>query len=207
MARVLMLTTDRQVDRQDPPWKRETLGHAGHLGADRRHAARSADGRTRTSSPRIGSEAETKGAESVALRVYRHARQYLPMNGACHEIGSRRSCGNTPSTQEQFYANLFVPAASELPADVYVAHDLPVLPVAHAFKPALQFPSWFMTVMSSSANRSFRITRSGAGQKLKPNIFRDCDAVITVNPSIANELERRYGIQHCECHLQRRADR
>ena len=128
MARVLMLTTDRQVDRRIL-LEAETLKNAGHFVRiiAMPHDLQTVDPDIVT---RIGSKAEMKRTESVALRVYRHARQYLPMNGASMRR-LKAIVWKYAFDPEQFYTNLFVSAASELPVDIYVAHDLPVLPAAH----------------------------------------------------------------------------
>ena len=190
MSNVLMLTTDRQVDRRIL-LEAETLEAAGHtvriIAMPLDHQTRVPDGITR-----IGCEAETKGAESFALRIYRHVRKYLPMNSPAMR-SLKAVVWKYAFDQERFYLNLFVPAASKFQADIYMAHDLPVLPAAHLLSRRCNAKLVYDShELFSEQEFSGYEKRKWAGIEAK--YIRDCDAVITINPSIARELERRYGL-------------
>ncbi|MDD3748087.1 MAG: glycosyltransferase family 4 protein [Candidatus Bipolaricaulis anaerobius] len=84
--------------------------------------------------------------------------------------------------------------ALEEPADVYHAHDLNTLPVAwwaaRSLGGKLVYDSHELYTETSNLSRRERWT----WRQLERFLIRRCDAVITVNDSIAAELQVRYGI-------------
>jgi glycosyltransferase involved in cell wall biosynthesis len=90
-----------------------------------------------------------------------------------------------------------VSAGLAAPADLYVANDLDTLPAAVALarrgEARLLYDShelYVEHVGPAGKTRARRMLQRGAEERL----IRRTDAVITVNQSIAEELERRYGI-------------
>jgi glycosyltransferase involved in cell wall biosynthesis len=130
--------------------------------------------------------------ETLVLGLYAAVRRHVSMNGALmHSL--RDFAWRHFVDQESFYLKLFEPMLASRPADVYMAHDLPLLPVAlHAARlhqARLVYDSHELFTEQEFTEREKRGWRT-----IEAEAIRHCDAVITVNPSIARELENRYGV-------------
>ena len=190
---VVMLTPDRQIDRR-------ILLQADSLEAD-------GWGVTIIAMPldtqaeddrrvvRIGvGPAGAARRENLVLNAYRWVRHHVPMNGYLMRW-MKRLAWRYLVDQESFYTRLFYSTASRYAPKVFVAHDLPMLPVAKRLATAcgarLVYDSH---ELYSEQEFSGREKRRWAD--IEARYIGACDAVITVNQLIATELERRYGIAH-----------
>ncbi|APC19593.1 hypothetical protein BLL42_28185 (plasmid) [Pseudomonas frederiksbergensis] len=95
--------------------------------------------------------------------------------------------------QERFYLNLFLADGRQHVADIVVAHDLPMLAVGRALA------SEFGARLIYDSHELYSAQEFARGQrarwaKIERRYIHACDRVITVNPSIARELEARYGL-------------
>jgi len=141
---------------------------------------------------RIGGDTKFSHRENMLLDVYRWVRGCLPMNG----VLMRRMKGlawRYLVDQESFFTRLFFSTASRYSPDVFVANDLPMLPVAKRLADMcgakLVYDSHELY-----CEQEFSAHEKRRWAEIEAKYIGDCDTVITVNQSIASELERRYGI-------------
>lgn len=136
---------------------------------------------------RIGPQAP--GGHGAGLRIYRFVRDRFPLlRGVLRWLTWR-----IIRRPERAFIALFAPVLGRAAARVYIAHDLPMLPVAlaarglhggkilfdsHELYPEQEFSAWEQRLWRQVETR--HISRA--------------DAVITVNSSIAREICRRHGI-------------
>ena len=205
---VVMLTADRQIDRrillgmdslEAAGWSVTTIAMPVENKADDDHRV-----------VRIGSGDFAAGRETLVLDAYRWVRGHLPMNGHAMRL-MKRLAWRYLVDQESFYTRLFYGTASRYAPRVFVANDLPMLPVAKR----LALERGARLVYDSHelySEQEFSPWEKRRWSEIEARHIGACDAVITVNPSIASELERRYGIDHvnvilnadrCGAHLQR----
>jgi glycosyltransferase involved in cell wall biosynthesis len=140
---------------------------------------------------------DTKVGGGPWLNAYRALGRLLPVNSpgimALRALGLSLYRGGP----EAFVQRLFAQAIESQVADVYVAHDLPMLPVAvaaaerHGARCVYDSHELFAEQELSAIER--RLWR-----RLEGRLIGRCDLVITVNRSIARELERRYGLSRVE---------
>jgi len=136
---------------------------------------------------RIG--ADKAGLHGSGLSLYRRMRDRLPrLRGALRWITWRLQ--RRPA---RAFEALFVDAIASAPAHVYVANDLPMLPVATAAQARhggrVLFDSHELYCEQEFSGHERRLWRA-----LEACHIGRADAVITVNESIGRELSRRYGI-------------
>lgn len=189
-----MLTADRQIDRR-------ILLEADALEADGwkvKILAMPLD------KPRLDDDARVTrlGGQEVSriqkrehflIRVYHYVRKVVPMHGTLMR-SIKRFVWTYLTNPEQFYMHLFVDAALKQPADIIVAHDLPMLAPAHNVAKKNQA----VLVYDSHelyAEQEFSHREKMLWCVVEDKYIRDCDLVITVNQSIAEELEQRYHIE------------
>jgi len=189
-----MLTADRQVDRR-------ILLQADSLEADGwkvtilampvEHANHDDDVRVQRLGQRKTSSIQKK--EHLLIRVYHFVRKFIPMNGLLMR-SIKRFVWTHLTNPEAFYMRLFVNAATSMPADVIVAHDLPMLPSAYAVanrhQAKLVYDSHELYAEQEFSRKECALWRS-----IEDKYIRDCDLRMTVNPSIAKELQQRYQIE------------
>ncbi len=143
--------------------------------------------------------------ETLVLELYRSMRRLIPMNSTLMRALKAFAWRHVVD-QESFYRNLFQTELSRHVADVYLAHDLPMLPVAAAASRAhgakLVFDSHELFAEQEFSDREKRRWRD-----IESRYIGSCDAVMTVNPSIAQELQQRYGLAnvHVVYNAERRA--
>lgn len=187
----LMLTADRQIDRR-------ILLEADALEADGwavRILAMPLDspdtGRDQRVQ-RLGINPRRNAREFLILELYRKARAMMPMNSAAMRY-MKALAWTYFVDQEQFYVDLFLNEALRHPADLVVAHDLPMLPVAARVAEAkgskLVYDSHELFSEQEFSDREKRRWRG-----IEDCYIRLADRVITVNQSIAGELEKRYAL-------------
>lgn len=92
------------------------------------------------------------------------------------------------------YGALYADTLANLqPADLYIAHDLPMLPVAVEAKKRLGGKVLYDSHELFCEQEFSRIEKR-MWQRTEQGAIHNADAVVTVNPSIADELARRYAI-------------
>ncbi len=98
----------------------------------------------------------------------------------------------------RLYRGLYRRALQELrPADLFIAHDLPMLPVAVEAK-----RRYGGKILYDShelfPDQEWTAQESRMWHKLEKTYIGKADAVVTINPSIAREMEGRYGLKRVE---------
>lgn len=189
-ATVVMLTPDRQIDRRIL-LSADSLEAAGWdvtiiaMPLD----AQIADDRRVV---RIGSDASLASRENRVLEAYRWVRGHLPMNGRLMRW-MKRLAWRYLVDQESFYSKLFYSTGSLYSPRVFVANDLPMLPVAKLLAEncgaRLVYDSHELYSEQEFSDREKR-----RWAEIEAKYIGACDVVITVNQSIASELKHRYGI-------------
>ena len=126
------------------------------------------------------------------LGSYAALRRVLPMNGPAMRW-LKAACWGWVEDPETFFLRAFRPVLDGMQADVVVAHDVPMLPVgawlADRCGAQLVFDSHELWT-----EKNFPRAWRRAWSRVECRHIQRCDAVITVNQSIARELERRHGI-------------
>lgn len=99
------------------------------------------------------------------------------------------------SSPDKFYQNIFYSFAVKYKADIYVAHDLPVLGVAYR---CAKFHGAKLIYDSHElyVEQGFNFLERALWKKIEKQYIKYCDSVITINESIATELKRRYQRDH-----------
>ena len=148
-----------------------------------------------------GGSGQAEGG-SLLLYLNRLASKFLPRNGKVFHF-ARCMVWKFVRRPDSFFSRLFAEAVEKYDADVYVAHDLPMLPVAAA---AAQCHGGKLVYDSHELFVEQELT--AMEQKMWTAIEKEhissFNAVITVNASIARELETRYKlprvavVQNCE---------
>ncbi len=142
---------------------------------------------------RVGSRHTTNSSTRGVLKAYRWMIRWLPMNG-CLMAAMKSFAWRFLVDQEAFFMKLYSDVVCTFSPQVFVAHDLPMLPVAnHAsrcFGSRLVYDSHELYCEQEFSNRL-----RARWKKIEANHIRSCDAVLTVNPSIAFELEQRYSLE------------
>lgn len=189
---VLVLTTDRQIDRRTLQ-QADSLEAAGWkvtvLAMPRDESFSQDDPRV----VRIDPHFKTVGIKNYSLlSTYRTIRSYLPMNGRVMNF-MKRFAWKYFAIQESLYLNLFSNALLQYSPDVVMAIDLPMLPVALSVVERcgakLVYDSHELYI-----EQGFSESEKQRWKSIEEKYIKACDAVITVNPSIAAELEHRYHI-------------
>ncbi|BAP43578.1 glycosyltransferase [Pseudomonas sp. 21LCFQ010] len=192
MRRVLMLCNDRQIDRRII-LQADSLQEAGWqvtiLAMPLDEAGAPDDSRVL----RIGSASEAAARrENRVLEFYRLVRRYLPMNGWFMRL-LKSAAWRFVVDQERFYLNLFLATGRRHLAEVVVAHDLPMLAVGRAL--AAEFGARLVYDSHELyCEQEFARWQRATWAQIEQRHISACDRVITVNPSIAGELQRRYGL-------------
>ena len=194
MPKILMLTTDQVIDRR-------ILLEADSLSADGWDVtilAMPGSGPERPDVVRASASGWTASLqkERTILSLYRLARRIVGLNGSWADR-LRSAIWRHWISPDEFARRLMLATALRYPADVVVAHDLPILPTAveaakyHAAK--LVYDSHELYCEQEFEPRLQRMWSA-----IERSSITACDAVITVNPSIARELMTRYGLTRVE---------
>ncbi|MEF8729096.1 MAG: glycosyltransferase family 4 protein [Accumulibacter sp.] len=189
---ILMLTADRQIDRRIL-LQADSLERAGWRVTI---LAMTDDDTQQRDEPRVvraGAGGQGGGRERQVAYGYRQLARRLPMNGAMMR-SLKRLAWRFLVDQETFHARLYGDAASRFAPRVVVAHDLPMLPVASQVARAcgarLVYDSH---ELYSEQEFSARERRRWA--EIEACYIGNCDAVMTINDSIAGELARRHAVR------------
>ena len=189
---VLMLTTDSQIDRR-------TLQQADSLekaGWDVSILAMPDDTASSKDDPRVVRVQLKKQPLGLKhfylLSLYRTIRRHVPMNGHVMQF-LKRILWFYVVNPEAFYGDLFADELMQFTPHVLMAIDLPTLPVAalHARRcgAKLVYDSHELYSEQEFSTREKRLWKA-----IEEKFIHQCDAVITVNQSIASELQSRYGV-------------
>jgi glycosyltransferase involved in cell wall biosynthesis len=203
MPKILMLTTDQAIDRRilleadalaADGWEVTILAMPGSGPGDSRVVRVAAQGWPAASRK-----------EWAILRLYRFARQFVSMNGPW--INRLKSAvWRHLVSPDEFARKLMLPDALRRRADVVVAHDLPILPTAAAAA-AHHGAKLVYDSHELYCEQGFEPRLQHMWSGIERRTIGACDAVITVNPSIARELESRYGLPRVDVvHNAERAD-
>lgn len=145
---------------------------------------------------RLGAAGMQARREGRVLAIYRVVRRHLPMNGRLMRL-LKSFAWRFLVDQERFYLNLFLADGRRHTAEIVVAHDLPMLAVgrvlAEKFGARLVYDSHELY-----SEQEFSPAQRAAWAKIERRHIHACDRVITVNPSIAKELQTRYGLAEVE---------
>jgi glycosyltransferase involved in cell wall biosynthesis len=187
---VVMLTPDRQIDRrillcadslEAAGWEVTIIAMPlDEQTADDRRVVR------------IGSKTGTLNRENSVLDAYRWVRGHLPMNGRLMRW-MKRLAWRYLVDQESFYSKLFYSTASQYAPRVFVANDLPMLPVASQLAQRCGAKLVYDSHELYS-EQEFSDREKKRWTEIETKYIGACDVVITVNQSIADELEHRYGL-------------
>lgn len=142
---------------------------------------------------RIDAGGGAAARENLVLGMYRWIRRFIPMNGLAMRA-LKRLAWRYLVDQEAFFVRLFATAASRFSPDVFVAHDLPMLAIArhHANRCGAKVVYDSHELYSE---QEFSAREKARWAQIEARHIGACDAVITVNASIAAELEKRYGVR------------
>ncbi len=198
-----MFTTDRQIDRRIL-LQADTLESAGWRVVIIAMPVNTPESDEDPRVVRIAvSGSVGKNRHSLAALAYRRLRHWIPMNSVAMRR-LRALLWFLVVNPETFFLELFREPAARYPADIAVAHSLSTLPVAAAAARrsggSLVFDSHELHVEQKLTRREKRIWTA-----IESRYIHRCDAVITVNPSIAAELERRYQLD--KVHVVHNAER
>lgn len=195
-----MFTTDARIDRRIL-LEASSLEAAGFSvvivspsGEIRGRIAETAPNADRNGANLTDSPAVPRGNLSAAiLRSYRQLRSLLQALGI--DAGILRSLfWRIQRRPDRYYRRLFGDSIRHLSARVYVAHDLPMLPVAVA----AALKNGGKVVYDSHElypDQEFSVSEQDMWRRLEERYIRQANLVITINDSIAHEMARRYGIK------------
>nr|VFK39503.1 MAG: Glycosyltransferase involved in cell wall bisynthesis [Candidatus Kentron sp. SD]VFK44540.1 MAG: Glycosyltransferase involved in cell wall bisynthesis [Candidatus Kentron sp. SD] len=190
-ASAVMLTADRQIDRRIL-LQADTLEAAGWIVTIiAMPLDTSAEDDLRV--VRIGTGIAHAKRVNRALEAYRRVRGHLPMNGEIVMCWLERLAWRYLIDQPLFYTRLFYDTVLRYSPSVFVAHDLPMLSVAKQAAKAcgakLVYDSHELFSEQEFSEREKR-----RWKEVEARDIGACDAVITVNQSIAAELQKRYDL-------------
>lgn len=189
---VVMLTADRQVDRRIL-LEADSLQAAGWDVTILAMPLDSSEDDEDRRIVRLSGPGTAAARESLVLQAYRWVRRTVPMNGLAMRT-LKRLAWRYVVDQEAFFVRLFADTAARFAPEVFVAHDLPMLAVARQQAERcgakLVYDSHELYCEQEFSERE----KKGWAQ-IEARHIGACDAVITVNASIAAELEQRYGIE------------
>ncbi len=143
---------------------------------------------------RIGDSRRLRPAGSPMLEAYRALSRLFPVNSPWITVVRAIGLSLYQGGPETLALRLFAEPIAEQVADIYVAHDLPMLPVAiaaanrHGGRVVYDSHELF-------AEQELSVIERRLWSRLEGRLIGRCDLVMTINPSIARELEQRYGIK------------
>lgn len=189
---VLMLTTDRQIDRRILQ-QADSLEKAGWFVTILAMPEDTSSSKDDPRVVRVQIKKQTIGLKHFSLlSFYRVIRRYVPMNGHVMQF-LKRILWSYVVNPDAFYGDLFADELMQLTPHVVMAIDLPMLPVAalHARRcgAKLVYDSHELYSEQEFSTREKRLWKV-----IEEKFIHQCDAVITVNQSIASELQSRYGM-------------
>lgn len=141
---------------------------------------------------RFSADGVNKKRAFKVLQFYSLMRQCLSQNGwLMHTLKS--VAWRWAIDQETYFTNLFSSTASSFSPAVFLAHDLPMLPVARVHSERCNAKLVYDS-HELYCEQSFSTHVKTRWAQIETKHIGACHSVITINPSIAGELERRYDI-------------
>lgn len=188
---VVILTPDRQIDRRIL-LQAETLATSGWTVTV---LAMRPDNDVVNDEPyvvRVGNLMRSDGQPktSASLMIYSFLRSILPRNNAAVKF-TKKLIGQYLIDWEQFYLKIFLQDASSYSPDVFIAADLPMLPVASR-SAAKCGAKLIYDSHELYSEQGFSERERRYWFELEKRHIQACDAVITVNESIAQILLQSY---------------
>jgi glycosyltransferase involved in cell wall biosynthesis len=187
---VLMLTADRQIDRRilQGADSLEASGWSVTIVAMPLDVAAEDDPRV----VRITFSSSRIQRESLVADAYSWVRGLAMNNFAMRLL--KRFAWRYLVDQENFYRALFSDAISRYRPSIVVANDLPMLPVASDVAARIGVKLVYDS-HELYCEQEFSEREKLRWSAIETKYIGACDAVITVNASIAKELEKRYHIK------------
>ncbi len=187
-----MLTIDRQIDRRTLQ-QADTLEKAGWVVTILAMPEDTASSKDDPRVVRVRLKKQTLGLKVFSLlSLYRVIRRYIPMNGHLMRVLKRISWSYVVNF-EDFYRGVFSDELERFTPHVVMSIDLPLLPVA-----ALHARQCGAKLVYDShelySEQEFSTYEKRQWESIEEKFIHQCDAVITVNQSIATELQTRYAI-------------
>lgn len=188
---IVMLTTDSQIDRritheadslESAGWKVVivSLPHTGKMDAD--------DARV----VRLPSYSKLK-KDVFLFQIYRWLSQRMPMHIYIKKF-IRKFAWYIASSRENFYINLFKDTLKAYSPAIFVAHDLPMLPVA-CYAASQCGAKVVYDSHELYSEQEFTKSEKRQWRQLEEKYIGLSDMVMTVNPLIADELKKRYSLR------------
>ena len=189
---VVMLTIDRRIDRRILQ-EADSLSTSGWtvtvIAMPRDDGRKDDDPRI----VRIGSNGNSVPRNDYrVLQIYKWVRRSLPMNGPWMRT-LKALAWRYLVDQESFFVRLFGATAFRYSPAVFTAHDLPMLPVA-SMAAGRRCARLVYDSHELYCETDFSRLEKKRWTEIEAKYIQTCHAVITVNRSIAAELECRYGI-------------
>lgn len=198
---VVMLTTDREIDRRIT-LEADSLEAAGWdvtiVAMPQDHARSETDGRVvRLGSGTVAAGHRTRSSQPIALTAYRCLHKVLPTH--LKFVVTAKSWTWQYIDYEKFYSALFLQTALRFRPTVFLAHNLPMLPVALA------------AARATGSRLAYDSHELFTEQMLSPRVkdrwkaienkyIGQADLLLTINKPIAEELTRRYAPEN-EIHV------
>ncbi len=189
-GQVLMLTADRQIDRRilnaatslrTAEWEVMIVGAPVDQEATREQGV-----------IRIGVATGDVTRETLVAWGYRWLRTRMGRNSSFIRWLKQKAWYYLVD-HETFHARLYWPTIKDLRATVIVANDLPMLPVAARLADACGAQLVYDSHELYSEQEFPAIERK-RWQDVERKFINRCNAIITVNESIADALQSRYGL-------------
>lgn len=187
-----MLTTDRQIDRRTLQ-QADSLEKAGWVVSILAMPEDIASSKDDPRVVRVQLKKQTLGLKRFSLlSLYRTIRRHLPMNGHLMRF-LRRILWSYVVNPEAFYSDLFADELKRFTPHVVMAIDLPILSAAalHARRCGAKLVYDSHELYSE---QEFSTHEKRRWKAIEEKFIHQCDAVITVNQSIASKLQSRYGM-------------
>lgn len=191
-----MLTHDQVIDRRIL-LEAESLENAGWTVTVIAHQLDSANTTDTASHPRLirvkTSATRTPRFFATLLKLHQRTKKTFMRYPALY-AGIRGLLLRFVFPPDRIFKQLFLTTALQYDADIYMAHDLPLLPVAaecarrkHA---KLVYDSHELFPYQDHS-----IQETNVWKKIEARAIRHCDLVMTINPAIADLLQTAYHLQ------------
>ncbi len=185
---IVMLTNDRRIDRRIL-LEADSLEAAGW---DVVIIAMTPDAPIARDDPRVVRLGAGTAGQSALLSGYRGARALLPMNSKLMRF-AKAFAWRFLADQEKFWVDLYLPTARQYVPRIFLAHDLPMLPVAAAAAKATG-ALYAYDSHELFAEQGFSARERDRWIGIERKHINGATVVTTVNESIADLLSNRYGV-------------
>lgn len=190
---IVMLTADRQIDRRIL-LEADALESVGYIvkiiGMPLDNGYVDSDPRV----VRIGRRGDLSTQQNTFADVYRLMRAALPKKNIL--VSRLKSfIWRYLVKSEKFFLSAFLTEVLPFQPHILVAHDLPMLPIARAIADKLGAKLVYDS-HELFCEQEFSEKEKNEWARVEARHISICDAVITVNASIASELSRRYPLKN-----------